>query len=270
MEEDEKRLFVFSFFAILTIFLVGFTLHVCACRRPVPFWRPRSKQVAQFALVDWIVLFNYVGDVSCDDVTCRYAGPPTEHGDDFECSRHICFGPSNLVDVLVPVAGGPEGQVALGVDSFQRWNGAPTCTPCFQDLHQDEQVEERSGCCARGTWCRTRGSRQAIPIQNASSRRRLSASSQNVTLGSFGSGSWDATTFFDYSCLPQGDDRTKEEKGAVRGSFAGHESALQLQALPGPAHPRRSSGQASREAGLVLHRSGHQQCPEHDHQYVLA
>ena len=63
-------------------------MHVCACRRPVEFWRPRSNQVAQFALVDWIVLFNYVGDVSCDDVTCRYAGPPTEHADDFECSRH--------------------------------------------------------------------------------------------------------------------------------------------------------------------------------------
>ena len=84
-------------------------------------------EVAQFAVVDWIVLFNYVGDVSCDDVTCRYAGPPTEHVDDFECSRHIPVGPSNLVDVLVPVAGGPESQVALGENGFLQEMERSTC-----------------------------------------------------------------------------------------------------------------------------------------------
>ena len=141
---------------ILDRLLLGVTLQACACRRPLACWRQRWKQVAQFTTTICIVLFFSSGKILCFQIF-EYSSATARH----DVGR--CDGANILQTLLivfgsfVALAAEPRSWWALRckwhelgkvkirwvkVNSVRKWNATHRRIPRFQDLQQDELVEE--------------------------------------------------------------------------------------------------------------------------------
>ena len=148
------------------------------------------------------------------------------------------------------------------MDSFKKWNGTASCTPRFQDLDEDEYVEEDNARSWKGWLLRTRYvvSRAWIPADHPDAERvqskalvRELTKCDSVTFWKRIMGCHNVV-FRDNSNLLQGDDRTEEEKDLFAKAFKGMNLLCGCSLFRSLVIPD-FSGWALREAALALHRS---------------
>ena len=148
------------------------------------------------------------------------------------------------------------------VESFKKWNGTATCTPRFQDLHEDEYVEEDNARSWKAWLLRTRYvvSRAWIPADHPDAERVQSKTLVRELTKCDSAKCWERVmgchnvVFREYSNFLQGDDRTEEEKDLFAKALKDMNllygcSLFRVLVIPD------FSGYALREAGLALHRS---------------
>ena len=270
---------------ILDRLFLGVTLQACACRRPLACWWQRWKQVVQFTTTICIVLFFSSDKILCFQIF-EYGSATARH----DVGR--CDG-ANILQTLLIVFGSlvalatelrswwalryqwhELGEVKIRwvkVDSVRKWNAAHRRTPRFQDLQEDELVEEDNArsfkewlLCKRyvvlHAWLQ--------PDHPDPERVQLSALVRELTKCD----SWKFwkrimgchdVVFFDYSSLPQkgpaGEERKDEEKRLLKNALKGMNVLYSY-----------SLFRVLREARVVLDGIGDQHFSKHDRQQVFA